>query len=180
MVYLPVVHKPRAVQKKPIVLILEDLHWATDSLEVIRRINRLTEQHPILVIGSFRNDEKPTLPNELPTMEVIQLERLRGDAIAALSASMLGEIGTQPEILQLLERETEGNIFFLVETVRALAEEAGGLDNIGKVTIPVAAGRNLAVLTEAAVRNHVLQLRGIDSTQQFIERQSAHIEKPDA
>jgi HPr kinase/phosphorylase len=41
---------------------------------------------------------------------------------------------------------------------------------IGKVTIPVAAGRNLAVLTEAAVRNHVLQLRGIDSTTEFIER----------
>jgi tetratricopeptide (TPR) repeat protein/tRNA A-37 threonylcarbamoyl transferase component Bud32 len=123
-------------QKKPVVLILEDLHWATDSLEVIRRINRLTEQHPILVIGSFRNDEKPTLPHELSTMEVIQLERLRGDAIAALSASMLGEIGAQPQIIQLLERETEGNIFFLVETVRALAEEAGGLENIGKVTIP--------------------------------------------
>jgi HPr kinase/phosphorylase len=43
---------------------------------------------------------------------------------------------------------------------------------IGKVTIPVAAGRNLAVLTEAAVRNHVLQLRGIDSTTEFIERQA--------
>lgn len=44
--------------------------------------------------------------------------------------------------------------------------------NISKVTIPVAAGRNLAVLTEAAVRNHVLQLRGIDSTEEFIARQA--------
>jgi HPr kinase/phosphorylase len=43
---------------------------------------------------------------------------------------------------------------------------------ISKVTIPVAAGRNLAVLTEAAVRNHVLQMRGIDSTREFIERQA--------
>ena len=43
---------------------------------------------------------------------------------------------------------------------------------IRKVTIPVAAGRNLAVLTEAAVRNYVLQLRGFDSTQEFIDRQS--------
>lgn len=42
---------------------------------------------------------------------------------------------------------------------------------IHKVTIPVAAGRNLAVLTEAAVRNHVLQMRGIDSTREFVERQ---------
>ena len=40
------------------------------------------------------------------------------------------------------------------------------------VTIPVAAGRNLAVLLEAAVRSTILQLRGIDSTQEFIERQN--------
>ncbi len=42
---------------------------------------------------------------------------------------------------------------------------------IRKVTIPVAAGRNLAVLVEAAVRNFVLNQRGIDGTQEFIERQ---------
>jgi HPr kinase/phosphorylase len=47
--------------------------------------------------------------------------------------------------------------------------------NITKVTIPVAAGRNLAVLVEAAVRNRVLQLRGIDSTSDFIERQAQHM-----
>jgi HPr kinase/phosphorylase len=43
--------------------------------------------------------------------------------------------------------------------------------NVRKVQLPVAAGRNLAVLVEAAVRNYVLQLRGIDSTQEFIQRQ---------
>ena len=43
---------------------------------------------------------------------------------------------------------------------------------IRKVTLPVAAGRNLAVLVEAAVRNYILQLRGIDSTRDFIERQT--------
>lgn len=42
---------------------------------------------------------------------------------------------------------------------------------IRKVVIPVAAGRNLAVLLEAAVRNSILQLRGIDSMQEFIARQ---------
>ena len=42
---------------------------------------------------------------------------------------------------------------------------------IRKVVIPVAVGRNLAVLLEAAVRNTILQLRGIDSMQDFIERQ---------
>lgn len=42
---------------------------------------------------------------------------------------------------------------------------------IRKVIIPVAAGRNIAVLLEAAVRNTILQLRGIDTLQEFIERQ---------
>ena len=42
---------------------------------------------------------------------------------------------------------------------------------IRKVIIPVAAGRNLAVLMEAAVRNTILQMRGIDSMQEFITRQ---------
>jgi HPr kinase/phosphorylase len=42
---------------------------------------------------------------------------------------------------------------------------------IRTVVIPVAAGRNLAVLLEAAVRNTILHLRGIDSMQDFIDRQ---------
>ncbi|MCW5633458.1 MAG: HPr kinase/phosphorylase [Rubrivivax sp.] len=41
---------------------------------------------------------------------------------------------------------------------------------VRKVVIAVDAGRNLAVLVEAAVRNTVLQLRGIDTYQEFIAR----------
>jgi HPr kinase/phosphorylase len=58
------------------------------------------------------------------------------------------------------------------------SEPVMGVD-IRKVTIPVAAGRNLAVLTEAAVRNYVLQLRGFDSTQEFVNRQSQQLKKRD-
>jgi HPr kinase/phosphorylase len=50
---------------------------------------------------------------------------------------------------------------------------------VRKVIIPVAAGRNLAVLLEAAVRNYILQLRGIHSTAEFMERQRAEIKKND-
>jgi HPr kinase/phosphorylase len=45
-----------------------------------------------------------------------------------------------------------------------------------KVVIPVAAGRNLAVLTEAAVRNTILQLRGINTMREFIARQRTEID----
>jgi HPr kinase/phosphorylase len=60
--------------------------------------------------------------------------------------------------------------------LEASAESMMGVD-IRKVTLPVAAGRNLAVLTEAAVRNYVLQLRGFDSTREFINRQSDQMKK---
>lgn len=43
--------------------------------------------------------------------------------------------------------------------------------NIRRVSIPVAAGRNLAVLVEAAVRNAILQLRGVDTMADFMARQ---------
>lgn len=42
--------------------------------------------------------------------------------------------------------------------------------HVSTVNIPVVAGRNLAVLVEAAARNFVLQQRGIDSMQEFILR----------
>ena len=53
---------------------------------------------------------------------------------------------------------------------QTLTEEVLDVD-IRKVVLPVAAGRNLAVLLEAAVRNTVLQLRGIDTLKDFMERQ---------
>lgn len=50
---------------------------------------------------------------------------------------------------------------------------------VRKVTIPVAAGRNLAVLVETAVRSTVLQLRGIDCMQEFLDRQQRALEAGD-
>ena len=50
---------------------------------------------------------------------------------------------------------------------------------VRKVVIAVDAGRNLAVLVEAAVRNTVLQLRGIDTYQEFIKRHQAAMEQGD-
>ena len=57
-----------------------------------------------------------------------------------------------------------------------LTEEILGV-TVRKVTIPVAAGRNLAVLVEAAVRNEILKLRGIDSMAEFLARQSQEMQK---
>jgi|SRR6478609_6630486 HPr kinase/phosphorylase len=57
-----------------------------------------------------------------------------------------------------------------------LSEEILGV-TVRKVIIPVAAGRNLAVLVEAAVRNEILKLRGIDSTAEFLNRQQQQMQQ---
>ena len=44
-----------------------------------------------------------------------------------------------------------------------------------EVTLPVAHGRNLAVLVEAAARNHLLQTSGYNAAQDFINRQNQAI-----
>ncbi|MBL0283190.1 MAG: HPr kinase/phosphorylase [Zoogloea sp.] len=49
--------------------------------------------------------------------------------------------------------------------------------SLRRVVLPVAAGRNLAVLLEAAVRSTILLLRGIDSTQDFVDRQQRAMEE---
>jgi tetratricopeptide (TPR) repeat protein len=69
-------------------------------------------------------------------MQVIKLERLDDGGIAQLSASMLGEAGQRPAVLELLKKESEGNVFFLVEVVRYLAEDAGNRRDIGSKTLP--------------------------------------------
>jgi len=48
---------------------------------------------------------------------------------------------------------------------------------IRKAVIPVMAGRNIAVLVEAAVRNTILQLRGVDTYQEFVERHRRAMER---
>jgi len=57
-----------------------------------------------------------------------------------------------------------------------LSEEILGV-TVRKVIIPVAAGRNLAVLVEAAVRNEILKLRGIDTMAEFLARQQQKMQE---
>ncbi len=77
-------------------------------------------------------------------------------------------------IVQLIRRSTHDDEYERLP-LEDLTENVLGLD-IRKVVIPVAAGRNLAVLTEAAVRNTILQLRGIDSQIEFMARQRLAID----
>ena len=124
-------------QTRPVLILLEDLQWATESFDPLRIILFTLDQFShLMVIGSYRDDEAPTLPQSLPQAHVLKLPRLNVEDIQLLAVSMLGEFGNNKKLVQLLMRETEGNAFFMVETVRTLADEAGHLDAIAQQALP--------------------------------------------
>jgi tetratricopeptide (TPR) repeat protein len=123
-------------QSQPTLILLEDLHWARESLVVLARLSRSVAGNRLLLVGSYRDDERPDLSTALPGMQVLKLGRLQQEAVAELSEAMLGTAGREPHVVDWLQRQTEGNPFFLVETVRALAEEMGQLADIGGATLP--------------------------------------------
>ena len=48
---------------------------------------------------------------------------------------------------------------------------------IPQIVIPVASGRNIAVLVEAAVRSHMLKSKGLDPAQTFVDRQAHQLRR---
>ena len=123
-------------QDRPIILLLEDLQWALEQLDTLKQLNQLVTSLPLLIVASYRDDEHPLLPDELLNMKVMQLKRFSKAEVADLSISILGYMGVQPQVIELLHKETEGNALFLVETIRALAEQAGRLGEVGKKELP--------------------------------------------
>jgi HPr kinase/phosphorylase len=77
-------------------------------------------------------------------------------------------------IVHLVRRSTHEDEYERLP-LEDLSQEVLGMQ-VRKVIVPVAAGRNIAVLTEAAVRNTILRLRGIDTMREFVARQQRAIE----
>jgi predicted ATPase len=122
---------------QPTLLILEDLQWASESLIPLRLLQPVASQIPLCIISSYRSDERPTLLSELaPEIQQLPLHPLAKEGLVALTSAMLGAANISPQLVELLQRETEGNAFFVVETVRVLAEQAGDLEQVGQMEIP--------------------------------------------
>jgi eukaryotic-like serine/threonine-protein kinase len=120
--------------KRPTLLLLEDLQWA--SLEPLKALIPMLHDLPLLIVGSYRSEEAPHLPDQLTGTNVIKLDKLSYQDMAALSSSMLGSAGRNPHLLDLVYKETEGNAFFMVEVIRAWAEEAGHLGEVAQYELP--------------------------------------------
>jgi HPr kinase/phosphorylase len=93
--------------------------------------------------------------------------------------TIFGETAVRPKmklkLIAHLEKPPEGRDSGERLPLADLWEDILGV-TVRKVIIPVAAGRNLAVLVEAAVRNHILKLRGVDSTAEFLARQKRELD----
>ncbi len=122
-------------QRRPLVLILEDLQWAVESLVPVKELSLVVDNLPLLIIGTYRNDERPDLPDELPDAHHLILSRFSEAEITQLCSAMLRISEDETDVMEFLSRETEGNAFFLVEVIRAVAEEAGGLGRIGEAKV---------------------------------------------
>jgi tetratricopeptide (TPR) repeat protein len=124
-------------QPEPVLVILEDLQWAgSESLKIFDWLAQVVDQFPVVLIGSFRDDEAPHLRETFQGVATITLGRLDGQSTAALVESMVGPAARRRELADLVERESEGIPFFIVEVVRALAETTGGLARIGTIRLP--------------------------------------------
>lgn len=109
----------------PTVLLLEDLHWAaTETITLLQRIQPHLHHLPLLIVASYRDDERPELVRELPGSQLHTVRRLSAEAVAALATAVLGPSGHDPELQRRLLRDSEGNALFLIEATRALAEDA--------------------------------------------------------
>jgi HPr kinase/phosphorylase len=143
------------------------------GLELISRGSGLVADDVV----EFYRTAPETLEGRCPALLKDFLE-VRGLGVLDIR-TIFGETSVRPrmnlKLIVHLEKPAGSDTVSLERLpLAASSQDVLGVE-VRKVTVPVAAGRNLAVLVEAAVRNYVLQLRGIDSTRDFIARHEQHL-----
>jgi len=117
---------------RPLLFFLDDLHWAdASSLDLLHYLLRNLAAAPIGLVGAYRPEETP-LAHPLTRLRqglsrdrrvfFIPLARLDQDAVLQLARAILGDEASDA-LGRALYRESEGNPFFLVETLYSLQEQ---------------------------------------------------------
>jgi class 3 adenylate cyclase/tetratricopeptide (TPR) repeat protein len=114
--------------KRPVALVLEDLHWAEPTLlELLAYITADDVDAPIALICSTRPDLAETSPGFLGDegrRRTVALDTLDERQAAALLAELLGDDElTQTPFARALIANAGGNPLFLEETVRTLRDQ---------------------------------------------------------
>ena len=150
--------------RRPILLVLDDLHGAdTASLLMLRFASVELPHGRILVVGSYRDPDPERdgpLPTELmelarePTTRFLPLTGLSEPDVSRFIDQTTG-ISPSASLVSAVAEETEGNPLFIVELIRLLVQE-GRLMSLApgaRVTIPASVreviGRRLAHLSKA-------------------------------
>ncbi len=141
------------------------------ALELISRGHRLVADDAVDVFATSPDTLEGRCPTllqdfmEVRGLGVINVRRLFGETAVKHRKNLKLIINLTPaerwEQVDRLDMHAESRVILGVA--------------VPEVRIPVAVGRNLAVLVEVAVRNHILKLRGFNSAQEFAERQRAAI-----
>lgn len=131
----------RAAELSPILLILDDLHWADDAtLLLLEHLALDASDLPVMIIGTYRDVELATsrpLARALEQLrrhhlaERLNLKRLSRDDVTMMLQRLSGS--APPEsLVDAIYAETEGNAFFVEEVFRHLFEEGRLLDPTGR------------------------------------------------
>ena len=123
-----------AANRQPIVLLLDDLHWADEPTALLLRyIARVIRTAPLLIIGAYRDTDLDTRqPFEGVLRDLqrerlafrIALRRLNQEQTSAIVADILGVETAEisPNFLTTIQHESEGVPFFIEELVLHLRE----------------------------------------------------------
>lgn len=120
---------PRTNNHSPLLLILEDIHWADEtSLDFLHFFARRLSAFPILLIASYRRDDVTpqltqtlVLLNRQRLVQEITLNRLQRDETDRLLQAIFNlNRPTRTEFLDAIFALTEGNPFFIEEVLKSL------------------------------------------------------------
>jgi ATP/maltotriose-dependent transcriptional regulator MalT len=140
---------------QPIVLVLEDLHWAdTDALELLDVATRDHARAPILVIATYRPEAVhrahpfynvlPRLQRDRP-VELLRLGELSAEETLRLVQARHG--GCSRKLADFLHARADGQPLFIIELVRDLLERhVLPRDEQGQLLPPLDAVRVSALL----------------------------------
>jgi len=130
----------RLAQDRPVVLALEDLHWAdATSIQLIRSLLPLIERTAVLLVFTQRDERdhaswalKEAVSRDFPHLiREIRLEPLPFDAERTLLDGLIGA-GTLPDELERRVLEAaDGNPLYLEEVVRSLADAGAIVERNG-------------------------------------------------
>jgi len=112
---------------RPLVLVVEDLHWANEStLDLLRFVLRNVRRERFMLLATCRDDEYAELPlrsflaelNRDSRTDRIELRRFHREELAQLLTGVLAE-APDDEVIDSVLARSEGNAFFAEELVAA-------------------------------------------------------------